>query len=185
MLVILSGVSGAGKDTVKKEIINRMENVVSIPSITSRPIRPGDVPGETYIFVSDEEFKKMIDENGLYEFDIHHNHYYGVPRKLLDEKVNNGKIVIKDVDVNGTEHLVEILRKNMKVITIFLKVPREELRRRLEERIDKPSDEEIELRLGRFDYEESKMDNYDYVINNTNQEETVKKVMEIISKNLE
>ncbi len=90
MLVILSGVSGAGKETIKKEIIKRMENVVSIPSITSRPIRPGDVPGETYIFVSDEEFKKLIDENGLYEFDIHHNHYYGVPRKLLDEKVNNG-----------------------------------------------------------------------------------------------
>jgi len=185
MLVILSGVSGAGKDTIKKEIIKRMENVESIPSITSRPIRPGDVPGETYIFVSDEEFKKMIDENGLYEFDIHHNHYYGVPRKLLDEKVNNGKIVIKDVDVNGTEHLVEILRKNMKVVTIFLKVPREELRRRLEERVDKPSEEEIELRLGRFDYEESKMDNYDYIIDNTNQEETVQKVIDIIEENLE
>lgn len=185
MLVILSGVSGAGKDTIKKEIIKRMENVESIPSITSRPIRPGDVPGETYIFVSDEEFKKMIDENGLYEFDIHHNHYYGVPRKLLDEKVNNGKIVIKDVDVNGTEHLVEILRKNMKVVTIFLKVPREELRRRLEERVDKPSEEEIELRLGRFDYEESKIDNYDYIIDNTNQEETVQKVIDIIEENLE
>lgn len=185
MLVILSGVSGAGKDTIKKEIINRMENVVSIPSITSRPVRPGDVPGETYIFVSDEEFKNMIEENGLYEFDMHHNHYYGVPRKLLDEKVNNGKIIIKDVDVNGTEHLVEILRKNMKVVTIFLRVPREELRRRLESRVDKPSKEEIELRLGRFDYEESKMGSYDYVIDNINQEETIKKVMEIIEKNLE
>ena len=185
MLVILSGVSGAGKDTIKKEVINRMENVVSIPSITSRPVRPGDVPGETYIFVSDEEFKKMIDENGLYEFDIHHNYYYGVPKKLLDEKVNNRKIVIKDVDVNGTEHLVEILRKNMKVITIFLRVPREELRRRLLERIDKPSEEEIRLRLSRFDYEESKMGNYDYVIDNINQEETIQKIIKIIEKNLE
>lgn len=185
MLVILSGVSGAGKDTIKKEIIKRVENVVSIPSITSRPIRPGDIAGETYIFVSDEEFKKMIENNELYEYDIHHNHYYGVPKNLLDEKVNNGKIVIKDVDVNGTEHLIEILRKNMKVITIFLRVPREELRRRLEERVDKPSEEEIQLRLGRFDFEESKMDNYDYIINNTNQEETVKKVIEIIKENLE
>lgn len=185
MLVILSGVSGAGKDTIKKEVIKRMENVVSIPSITSRPIRPGDVPGETYIFVNDEEFKNMIDKNELYEFDIHHNHYYGVPRKILDDKIQNGKIVIKDVDVNGTEHLVEILRKNMKVVTIFLRVPREELRRRLEERVDKPCEEEIKLRLGRFDFEESKMENYDYIINNTNQEETIKKVIEIIEQNLE
>lgn len=147
MLVILSGVAGAGKDTVKKEIISRLENVESIPSITDRPVRPGDVPGETYIFVNSEEFKKMIDNNELYEFDIHHNHYYGVPRKILDDKIKDGKTVIKDVDVNGTENLVKILKENMKVVTIFLKVPKEELRRRLENRVDKPSQEEIELRL--------------------------------------
>lgn len=147
MLVILSGVAGAGKDTVKKEIISRLENVESIPSITDRPVRPGDVPGETYIFVNSEEFKKMIDNNELYEFDIHHNHYYGVPRKILDDKIKDGKTVIKDVDVNGTENLVKILKENMKVVTIFLRVPKEELRRRLENRVDKPSQEEIELRL--------------------------------------
>ena len=180
MLVILSGVAGAGKDTVKNEVIKRMENVVSIPSITDRPIRDGDVPGETYIFVNKEEFKKMIDNNELYEFDIHHNHYYGVPKKQLNEKIRDGKVVIKDVDVNGTENLVRILKKDMKVITIFLRVPKEELRRRLENRIDKPDEKEIELRLGRFDFEESKMENYDYVIDNVNQEETVQKVMEII-----
>ena len=74
MLVILSGVAGAGKDTVKNEVIKRMDNVVSIPSITDRPIREGDVPGQTYIFVNNEQFKKMIDNDELYEFDIHHNH---------------------------------------------------------------------------------------------------------------
>ena len=52
----------------------------------------------------------------------------------------------------------------MKVVTIFLRVPKEELRKRLEERIDQADQKEIELRLSRFDYEESKMDNYDYVI---------------------
>ncbi len=183
MLVILSGVAGAGKDTIKKEVIKRMEDVVSIPSITDRPIRPGDVPGETYIFVSNEEFKKMIDNNELYEFDIHHNHYYGVPKKYLNDKIKEGKTVIKDVDVNGTENLVKILKKDMKVVTIFLRVPKEELRKRLENRVDKPDEKEIELRLGRFDFEESKMSNYDYVIDNVNQEETLQKVMEIIRKN--
>lgn len=180
MLVILSGVAGAGKDTVKKEIINRMEDVESIPSITDRPIRPGDIPGKTYIFVNNEEFKKMIDNNELYEFDIHHNHYYGVPKKILDDKIKSGKTVIKDVDVNGTENLVRILKENMKVVTIFLRVPKEELRRRLENRVDKPDEKEIELRLGRFDFEESKMGNYDYVIDNVDQEETVQKIIGII-----
>lgn len=180
MLVILSGVAGAGKDTIKKAIIKRMDNVESIPSITDRPIRNGDVPGETYIFVNNEEFKKMIKNGELYEFDIHHNHYYGVPKKQLNEKIKAGKTVIKDVDVNGTENLVKILRNDMKVVTIFLRVPKEELRRRLEERVDKPDEKEIELRLGRFDFEESKIDNYDYVIDNVDQEETIQKIMEII-----
>lgn len=184
MLVILSGVAGAGKDTIKKAIIKRMDNVESIPSITDRPIRNGDVPGETYIFVNNEEFKEMIKNGELYEFDIHHNHYYGVPKKQLNEKIKAGKTVIKDVDVNGTENLVKILRNDMKVVTIFLRVPKEELRRRLEERVDKPDEKEIELRLGRFDFEESKIDNYDYVIDNVDQEETIQKIMEII-KNAE
>ena len=77
MLVILSGVAGAGKDTIKKELIKRMENVESLPSYTSRPIRPGDVEGETYCFVSKEEFEKRIEDGEFYEYDVHHNHYYG------------------------------------------------------------------------------------------------------------
>ena len=182
MLVILSGVAGAGKDTVKNEIIKRVDNVVSIPSITDRPMRPGDVPGETYIFVNTDEFKRMIENDELFEFDIHHNHYYGVPKKYLREKIEQGKIVIKDVDVNGTENLVKILKDEMKVITIFLRVSKEELRKRLENRVDKPDEKEIELRLSRFDFEESKIGNYDYVIDNMNQEETIQKIMKIIEE---
>lgn len=72
----------------------------------------------------------------------------------------------------------------MKVITIFLRVPKEELRRRLEERIDKPDEKEIELRLGRFEFEESKMENYDYVIENTDKEKTVEKIIAIIKEQL-
>lgn len=85
--------------------------------------------------------------------------------------------------MNGTENLVKILKKDMKVITIFLRVPKEEILRRLKERIDKPSEEEIQLRIGRFDFEESKMGNYDYIIDNVKLENTVDKIIEIIKKN--
>lgn len=138
--------------------------------------------GETYIFVSTDEFKKLIEEDALYEFDIHHNHYYGVPKKQLNEKISQGKTVIKDVDVNGTENLVKILKNDMKVVTVFLRVPKEELRKRLEERIDQADQKEIELRLSRFDYEESKMGNYDYVIDNMDVEKTIEQVIKIIKK---
>ncbi len=65
MLVILSGVAGAGKDTIKKELIKRMENVESLPSFTSRPMREGDVEGGTYNFVTREEFEEMIEKKGI------------------------------------------------------------------------------------------------------------------------
>ncbi len=182
MLVILSGVAGAGKDTIKKELIKRMENVESLPSYTSRPIRPGDIDGKTYIFVTKQEFEKMIQDGEFYEYDIHHNNYYGVPRKILNEKLKNGKIIVKDVDVNGTENLIKLLKNETKIITIFLRVPKQELRHRLEEREDKPNEEEIILRLNRFDYEESKISLYDYVLKNNDLEKTVQIIMTIINQ---
>ena len=184
MLVILSGASGAGKNTIQKELIKRMENADSLQSYTSRPIRPGDVEGETYNFVSKAEFEEMIKNNEFYEYDVHHDNYYGTSRKLLNDKIKEGKIIIKDIDVNGTEHLVELLGNDTKIVTIFLKVPKEELRRRLEERVDKPSKEEMELRLSRFDYEESKIPFYDYVIKNNDLEKTVQIIMSIIENEL-
>ena len=184
MIVILSGVAGAGKDTIKKEIIKRMNFVESLPSYTSRPPREGDIPGQTYNFVTKAEFEKMIERNEFYEYDIHHNNYYGVPRKLLNEKIEQGKVIIKDVDVNGTQNLVNLLGQDTKIVTIFLRVPKDELERRLKERIEKPSPEEITLRLNRFDYEESKIGLYDYVLKNNDLEKTVQIIMTIIENEL-
>ncbi len=184
MIVILSGVAGAGKDTIKKEIIKRMDFVESLPSYTSRPPREGDIPGQTYNFVTKAEFEEMIEKNEFYEYDIHHNNYYGVPRKLLNEKMKDGKVIIKDVDVNGTENLVKLLKDDTKIVTIFLRVPKDELERRLKERIEKPSPEEIKLRLNRFDYEESKIGIYDYVLKNNDLEKTVQIIMSIIENEL-
>lgn len=187
MLVILSGVAGAGKDTIKKELIKRMENVETLPSFTSRSPREGDVEGETYHFVSKEEFEKMIENGDFYEYDVHHNNYYGTSKKLLKDKIDSGKIIVKDIDVNGTEHLIELLKDDTRVVTIFLRVPKEELKRRLENRIDKPSPEEVILRLNRFDYEESRINLYDYVLKNNDLEKTVQIIMTIIKneKNIE
>ena len=180
MLVILSGVSGSGKDTIKKELIKRMENVESMASYTSREPREGEIPGQTYNYVSKAEFEEMIKNGEFYEYDIHHNNYYGTSRKLLNEKMKSGKIIVKDIDVNGTEHLIELLGKDTKIVTIFLRVPKEELKRRIEQREENVSPQDVILRLNRFDYEESKISLYDYVIKNNNLEKTVQIIMTII-----
>ncbi len=180
MLVLLSGVSGAGKDTIKKQLISRMDNVESLPSYTDRAPRANDIPGVTYNFVDTEEFERMIKDGELYEYSVHHEHYYGTSRKLMNEKIKEGKIIVKDIEVNGVENLLTLLKDEVKIVTIFLRVPKEILRERLQKRIDKPSLKEIQLRLNRFDYEESKIGMYDYIIKNNDLEKTVQIIMTII-----
>ena len=123
----------------------------------------------------------MIADNELYEYSVHHEHYYGTSKKLLNEKINNGKIIVKDIEVNGVENLLKLLKDEVKIVTIFLRVPKEQLQKRLENRIDKPSLKEIQLRLNRFDYEESKIGMYDYIIKNNDLEKTVQIIMTIIN----
>ena len=144
MIVILSGVAGAGKDTIKKEIIKRMDFVESLPSYTSREPREGDIPGQTYNFVTKTEFEEMIEKDEFYEYDIHHNNYYGVPKKLLNEKIKGGKVIIKDVDVNGTENLIKLLKNDTKIVTIFLRVPKDELERGMKKRNEKTEKKKIQ-----------------------------------------
>jgi len=180
MLVLLSGVSGAGKDTIKNELIKRMDNVTSMPSYTDRQPRPGEVDGQIYNIITTEEFENKIKEEEFYEYSVHHEHYYGTSKKVLNDKIQSGKIIVKDIEVNGTENLLKLLKNDIDIVTIFLRVPKEELRRRLEHRVEKASIKEIELRLNRFDYEESKIGIYDYVLKNDNLEKTVQVIMTII-----
>ena len=112
MLVILSGVSGAGKDTIKKELIKRMDNVISLPSYTSRKPRVGEKEGLQYHFITKQEFEQKIANNEFYEYDLHHENYYGTSRKLMNEKIATGKIIVKDIEVNGTENLIKLLKDN-------------------------------------------------------------------------
>ena len=180
MLVILSGVSGAGKDTIKKELIKRMNDVISLPSYTSRKPREGEEEGVQYHFITKQEFEETIANNEFYEYDLHHENYYGTSKKLMNEKIASGKIIVKDIEVNGTENLIKLLKNETKLVTIFLRVEKDELRRRLENRGDNLTEAEIELRLGRLDYEENKIRLYDYMIKNDDFEKTVQLIMTII-----
>ena len=178
MLVLLSGVSGAGKDTIKKELLKRIPNAVTLPSFTSRDMRLGEVEGDHYHFISKEEFEEKIRKGDFYEYDLHHGNYYGTSRELMNNKIKEGKIIVKDIEVNGTENLLKILGNDTRIVTIFLKVGKEELKRRLIERGDNIQD--IEVRLGRLEYEEDKIKLYDYVIKNDDFEKTVQVIMTII-----
>ena len=98
----------------------------------------------------------------------------------MSEKIESGKIIVKDIEVNGTENLIKILKDETHLVTIFLKVEKEELRRRLIARGDNLTEHELEIRLGRLEYEESKIKLYDYVIKNDDFNKTVNIIQTII-----
>ena len=131
------------------------------------------------IIIDDSNIKQNVEEtNRLYrETEIL---FFNKKIDLLNEKINNGTIIVKDIEVNGVENLLKILKNDLEIVTIFLKVPKEELRKRLEAREDKQSPEEIELRLNRLEYEESKIGMYDYVIKNDDLDRTLRIIEEII-----
>ena len=121
MLVILSGVAGAGKDTVKKELMKRMKDVDTLPSYTSRPKREGDVEGGTYNFVSKEQFEEMIENGDFYEYDVHHDNYYGTSKKLLNDKIKEGKIIVKDIKYSvQSPNPHQVLNLSVKEWTVML-----------------------------------------------------------------
>ena len=101
------------------------------------------------------------------------------------KKIESGKIIVKDIDVNGTEHLKRFVKcRHKSSYYFFLRVPKEELEKRLQDRVDKPSPAEIRLRLSRFEYEESRINLYDYVLKNDNLEKTVQIVMTILENEM-
>ena len=140
--------------------------------------------GIQYHFISKEEVKEKIKNGEFYEYDLHHENYYGTSKKLMNEKIQSGKIIVKDIEVNGTENLIKVLGNDTKLVTIFLKVDKEELKNRLINRGDNLTEAEMQLRLNRLEYEESKIGLYDYVIKNNDLEKSINVIMEIIKSEL-
>lgn len=176
MLVIFSGGSGVGKNTVIAELI-KGGGFALMPTYTTRDKRVGESEGNPYCFLTDAQFKKKIEENELYEYENVHGHYYGTSKLLLKETLALGKILLKDIDVLGTQNLVKSIGKDVKVITLFLKVDSKEvLRQRLTER----QETEIDKRLARYEMEMSFCDRYDYIITNDDLFSTKSTVLEIV-----
>ena len=100
-LFVVSGPSGVGKNTLLNAVIDRSENVRYSVSATSRPIRPGEVDGKSYYFVSRERFEALIADDALLEYAEYVGNYYGTPLAPIREAIANGIDVVMDVEVVG------------------------------------------------------------------------------------
>ena len=178
IIVILSSPSGAGKTTLVKEISKRNNFQISISHTTRKP-RSNETEGKDYYFVSESEFKNLIDENKFLEFAKVFQNYYGSSKDVVFKKLNNAENVIFDIDWQGTQQ-IKRQKLNYKIVTIFILPPsRDELYTRLLNR-DRNDEKTAQERMTQFNEDVLHWNDYDYVVINDNLEICYEKIIKFI-----
>ncbi len=179
LLIVISGPSGVGKDTVIQRMKERQLPIHFVVTATTRPPRPDERHGVDYFFISREEFARMIEEDELLEYAIVYGDYKGIPKQQVREALASGKDVIMRIDVQGA---ATIRRLVPDAVLIFLTTAsEEELVERLKRRKTE-SAEDLSLRIATARQELKRMAEFDYVVVNREHalEETVDTIIAII-----
>ncbi len=180
VLIVLSGPSGVGKDATLHAMQKRATSFYFVVTATTRPRRPNEVDGVDYHFVTKSEFADMIDKGELLEYAIVYGDYKGIPKQHVRAALESGKDVIMRIDVQGAATVRKLIPE---AVTIFLMAESEaELVRRLQERKTE-TPENLKMRIATARQELKRFVEFDYVVvNNENRlEETVDRVMSIIT----
>ncbi len=177
-LIIISGTTCAGKGTVIRELLKRNANLYLSISYTSRPRRGKEVNGVDYFFISPEEFQEKIDNNDFLEYaQVQYGCFYGTPKKELEEKLEAGRDVILEIDVEGAKQVKQLYPET---ILIFVMAPSmSEVKRRIKER-NTENPNQIIKRFQKAYQEINEVNKYNYVVVNDVIEEAVKKIEAIL-----
>lgn len=176
-LFVFSAPSGAGKTTIVKDILKCFPDFKFSVSATTRKKRPNEKDGIDYYFITEEEFKRKIENSEFVEWEKFYDYYYGTLKKEIDENIKNGFTTVFEVDVKGA---LNIKRVYPDAVLIFIAPPSiKELKERLIKR-NTETDDELKKRIERAEMELSFIDKFDYVVKNINLEEAKEEVKKII-----
>ena len=182
-LIVIVAPSGTGKSTMIKRLKMDFPSIVESVSYTTRPIRPGEVHGESYFFISRDEFLKMRDENEFLEWAEVHGNFYGTSKRFVENSLKNGLNLLFDLDVLGTDSMKAHFGKFANVI--FISPPSiDELEKRLKNR-GTENIEIINLRLANAKKELLRKNDYDFLIYNDDIENSYKRLCEVTKEILE
>jgi len=179
LIIVISGPSGVGKDTVLEEMKSRDLPFHFVVTATTRPIRAGEQDGRDYFFVSRDEFAEMIDNDQLIEYAIVYDDYKGIPRQQVEDALASGKDVVMRLDVQGAETIRKLYPE---ALLIFLSTRDEqELENRLKARQTETPDN-LKLRIATARQELRRVEDFDYYVINADKalKETVDIVLAII-----
>lgn len=179
IMLVLASPPGGGKTTVSRAIAEQDPQTLISVSATTRAMRPGEVDGTHYYFVSRENFEDMIAKGDMLEHALVYNNYlYGTPRAPVEKALSEGRDVLFDIDWQGNRKLSETAPDD--VVSVFLLPPSwQALADRLHGR-KQDSEEEIERRLGKARDEIAHYSEFDYVIVNNDLGDTIAQVRAIL-----
>jgi guanylate kinase len=176
-LIIISGPSGSGKDTVLSELFKNMPELRFSISSVSRPMREGEVEGQKYNFVTREYFEQMIKDDKLLEYNEYCGNFYGTPKEPVERCISEGCEIVLEVDVNGAANVKKKCSDNF---SIFILPPSfEVLKNRLINRGTETMDV-IEKRLNQAKEELKRANEYDYIVVNDDLQTAIDEVCDII-----
>jgi len=179
LMLVLSSPSGAGKSTISKRMLALDANLSMSVSVTTRPMRPGEVDGKDYYFIDKAEFEARVARGELLEHAQVFTNYYGTPKGPVEEALRAGRDVLFDIDWQGTQQLSESAGDDL--VRIFILPPSAaELERRLTNRGQDTADV-IAHRMAKANDEMSHWSEYDYVIVNEDVEVSVAAVQAILT----
>ena len=177
-LLVLSGPSGSGKGTVSAALMEKNKEIKYSTSVTTRTPRPGEVNGENYFFATMEEFEKMVENDELLEHAHVHTNYYGTPKEFVFNQINQGEIVLLEIDVQGA---LQVKDKYKEAVFIFLLPPSmDELLDRIRKR-GTETEEDIETRFSNAFKELDFVGEYDYFVVNDSVDQAAKDIESIIA----
>lgn len=178
-LVVYSGSSGVGKGTIMEHLLKEFPELKFSVSATTRAPRPGEVHGVHYFFVSNEEFDRMIEEDGFLENETFCGNKYGTPKKAVEDMLSQGTNVILEIEVKGGTN---VIRKFPECVSIFILPPSiEELERRLRKR-GTEDEETILKRVAEAREEIKSAPLYKYNVINGELEAAINEVISILKK---
>ncbi|MFW5995793.1 MAG: guanylate kinase [Halanaerobiaceae bacterium] len=179
LLFVVSGPSGVGKGTVIEALMKEYDEINYSVSATTREPRAGEIDGEDYYFLSEEEFFMMEEKGEFIESACVHNNYYGTPRSQVLGCMDRGEDIILEIDIQGANQVKEEFNN---CILIFLLPPSfKELEKRLKKRgTESQRCRKIRLKNAREEIEATVT--FDYEIVNDNLRNTVEEVKRIIKK---
>lgn len=162
-IFIISGPSGVGKSTIIKKLLAQNTNFTQIPSYTTRPPRPEDTLDQSRLHLTKEEFLKMANAAELVDWVDYADNLYGKSKKLIQQALDEGKIVLVDTDHRGVKPYKQAF-PNLK--TIFILYDTNDIKNRLRERRPSCTDQEIDARYQAILADLSHKEEYDYQVIN-------------------